>query len=746
MRKSLAMLLALLMLLPLFGCAAVENENDIVDVSSNIITGEEMENLAATGTSTKFSSTVAIEDAFVRSGSYASKVMAPEGGEDMLLHIKNNSGDYRRDVLLTFDLTKLDLNAANRILLCVYFEGGNLADGNKVNGAEEAVVVAYGIPSAWNDETVTYNTAPDYSESDYAGEADIPQQGYCNIDVTDYVFDQYDSGAKKISFRLVEKTVRTNQSEIFSTKSPKAEVHPVLRAEYVRVTESYVSGIYDDKDANDALWAYAQEMYDSWYARYQEILAKGNYTPNEKIVSPASDYSVTTQARAGTPTASIKTFKTRLVTTVKGYNLEDGREETVYGGDTTAERQEATGRYYTKKIDGRWWVIDPLGYPCYIRGINHINYSYQNGSPYQKEQMLKVYGSDEKWAISATRWIQNNYSINMASARDALIETVEDGLSYIVSAVGVSKYTSAKKLQLKGTPYQTVMNNTLPVFNPEWVEYAETQNKALIDGYEDKSRIFGYTTDNEIAYTITMLSQYLNLDPSVEMNVYSYACAWTWYKNMTGQKAPLTSEIEKNSKALGIDLQNLFLSFVYDRYLGVLSSAIKKADPDALYFGTRSLTGTVKNEWYLRTVDYWCDMYCFNCYNYWELDADVLYNMSLWMDTPFLVTEFYAKGTDAVSPLGESYPNRDGAGWVVETQEQRGEYYQNFCLRLLECKQSIGWMFFQYIDNDPNVNADASNKGMVNCDHDTEVYNDMNKQIALVNENVYGLIDFFDGQ
>ena len=139
-------------------------------------------------------------------------------------------------------------------------------------------------------------------------------------------------------------------------------------------------------------------------------------------------------------------------------------------------------------------------------------------------------------------------------------------------------------------------------------------------------------------------------------------------------------------------------------------------------------------------------MYCFNCYNYWELDADVLYNMSLWMDTPFLVTEFYAKGTDAVSPLGESFPNRDGAGWVVETQAQRGEYYQNFCLRLLECKQSIGWMFFQYIDNDPNVNSDASNKGMVNCDHDTEVYNDMNKQIALVNENVYGLIDFFDGQ
>ncbi len=746
MRKCLAMLLALLMVIPMFGCAAVENTNDIVDSTTNIINGEELTSLASATTSSRFSSTVASADAFVRSGSYADKVMAPEG-EDKLLHIKNNSGDYRRDVLLRFDLTKLDLTKANRIQICVYFEGGNLASGNKMNGLEEASVLAYGVDNNWSPSTVTYNNAPAYDAGSPAGQGDIPAMGYCIIDVTDYVFDQYDAGETSVSFRLLEKTVRTNQGEIFSTQSPKSEVHPILRAEFCKPGETYVDDIYEDKDANEALWAYAEEMYQEWYARYQEILKRGNYTPDQpKITSPASDFSVTTQARAGTPTASLKTFKTRLVTTIAGYTLESLRQETVYGGDMTAERQEATGRFYTKKIDGRWWVIDPLGYPCYIRGINHINYSYQNGSPYQKEQMLKVYGSAEKWAISATRWIQNNYHINMASARDELIETVEDGLSYIVSAVGVAKYANANKIQLKGTPYQTVMNNTIPVFNPDWETYAYEQNKALIDGYEDKSRIFGYTTDNEIAYSQTLLSQYLTLDPSVAINVYSYACAWTWYKHMTGVDNPRIEDIEKYSKELNMDLQSLFLGFIYDRYLNVLSHAIKAADPQALYFGTRSLTGTAKNEWYLRFVDYWCDMYCVNYYNSWEIDADVLYNLDLWMDTPFLVTEFYAKGTDAESPMGGSYPNRDGAGWVVATQEERGEYYQNFCLRLLECKQSIGWMFFQYIDNDPHVNADASNKGMVNCNHNTEVYDDMNKQIALVNENVYGLVEFFDGK
>lgn len=740
MKKIIAAFLSLLMVLPMFGCASVETGQTPTDNTSVISSGKELNPLATT--SSKFSSTVASADGFVRSGSYANTVMEPET-EDMLLHVKNNSGDYRRDILLRFDLTKIDLTKTNRIQICIYFEGGNLGEGDKMNGREEAVVVAFGVSNDWSPETLTYNNAPAYDASKPAGEADIPLMGMCPIDVTDYVFEQYDNGATSVSFRIVEKTVRTSQGEIFSTKSPKAQTHPVLRAEYCPLKQSYVTDVYEDAADNDALWAYAEEMYQSWYGRYQEILKRGNYS-SEKITSPASDFSVTTQARAGTPTASLRTFNTRLVTTVSGYTLEEGRDETVYGGDLSAERQEATGRYYTKKIDGRWWVVDPMGYPCYIRGINHINYSYQNGSPYQKEQMLKVYGSAEKWAISATRWIQNNYHINMASARDELIETVEDGLSYIVSAVGISKYTSANKLMLKGTPYQTVCNNTIPVFDPEWVEYADAQNKALIEGYKDKSRIFGYTTDNEIAYSQTLLSQYLNLDPSVSTNVYSYACAWNWYKNMTGVENPRVEDIDKYSKQMNIDLQSLFLGFIYDRYLGVLSAAIKKYDPDALYFGTRSLTGSAKDEWYLRTVDYWCDMYCVNYYNSWEIDADVLYNMGLWMDTPFLVTEFYAKGMDAESPLGGSFPNRDGAGWVVETQEERGEYYQNFCLRLLECKRSIGWMFFQYIDNDPNVNPDASNKGMVNCDHDTEVYDDMNKQIALVNENVYGLIEFFD--
>lgn len=354
MRKSLAFLLALLMMLPLFGCVASEPQNEIADASapSGVILAEEL-NPMATISASKYSSTVASANGFVRSGSYADKVMELET-EDKLLHVKNNAdGYYLRHILLRFDLTQLNLTKANRIQIGVYFEGGNLDAGDQVNGREEAVIIAYGVSNDWSPATLTYNNAPKYDASKPAGKADIPVSGYCYIDVTDYVFEQYDNGATEVSFRLAEKTVRTNQGEIFSNQSPKVETHPILRADYCPLNQSYITDIYEDAADNDALWAYAEEMYQDWYGRYQEILKRDNYS-SQKITSPAADFSVTTQARGGKPTATLKTFPTRLATTIKGYTPEGAREESRYGGDMTAKRQEATGRFYTKKIDGRW--------------------------------------------------------------------------------------------------------------------------------------------------------------------------------------------------------------------------------------------------------------------------------------------------------------------------------------------------------------------------------------------------------
>jgi hypothetical protein len=83
----------------------------------------------------------------------------------------------------------------------------------------------------------------------------------------------------------------------------------------------------------------------------------------------------------------------------------------------------------------------------------------------------------------------------------------------------------------------------------------------------------------------------------------------------------------------------------------------------------------------------------------------------------------------------------------VPTQEDRGLFYQNYALDLLESKICIGWQWFRYQDNDPgNTKVDASNlnanKGIVNNDY--EPYEPLLEKMKELNTQVYSLIDYFD--
>ena len=108
---------------------------------------------------------------------------------------------------------------------------------------------------------------------------------------------------------------------------------------------------------------------------------------------------------------------------------------------------------------------------------------------------------------------------------------------------------------------------------------------------------------------------------------------------------------------------------------------------------------------------------------------------------PILITEWYAKGID--SGLG----NTSGAGWLVKTQQDRADFYQNFTLGLLESRVCVGWHWFRYSDNDPNQKgADPSNldanKGIVTSDY--EPYETLLESMKEINQRCYRIVDHFD--
>ena len=93
--------------------------------------------------------------------------------------------------------------------------------------------------------------------------------------------------------------------------------------------------------------------------------------------------------------------------------------------------------------------------------------------------------------------------------------------------------------------------------------------------------------------------------------------------------------------------------------------------------------------------------------------------------------------------------NTTGAGWLVKTQRDRGRFYQNFALALLQSKGCVGWHWFKYIDNDLTAakfdpsNAD-SNKGIVNNRY--VPYTPLLEAMKQLNQRTYSLAEYFGRQ
>ena len=507
---------------------------------------------------------------------------------------------------------------------------------------------------------------------------------------------------------------------------------------------AYIKQLVDDEAENQAIWDHAKKMYDEWYVRYMELV-KTPLVEAELIVSDPTQYNKTSTSPGSNPSGKTwKTYNTRtfndLADLSEYVDVNAEVEFDKYGGikDETL-RQEATGFYYSTKIGDRWWIIDPLGYPCHIRALSGIVYSYQS-SPKQKEAAYEKFGNLDKWAIATTRHIMDDLYFNAGASPSEQIKTVVDGIAYQGGGTSfASSYgTSIGVNNSNGGSTTFSENNTMPVFDPAFVTFCDEKAEKAVAPYVNDPNFLGYTLDNELPMQADMIYDYMNISPAKEVNFYSYACTWYWVVQMTGKENPTNDDITE-------ELEQLFRGFVWDRYFYVTTNAVRKYDPNHMILGTRFLTVVKDAPWVLRFSAEYLDCITINWYSAWEPQAENIYIFATHADVPFMVTEFYAKAEENEDGLA----NTTGAGFFVKTQQDRADHYQSFTLRLLEAKNCVGWHWFQYTDNDPTGNpTDQSsidaNKGIVSNTH-TE-YTDLTDDMATINKNVYTLIKYFDAK
>ena len=85
-------------------------------------------------------------------------------------------------------------------------------------------------------------------------------------------------------------------------------------------------------------------------------------------------------------------------------NFQPGSKKIATGryGGRADKKAEATGFFYSKKIAGRWWLIDPEGNLFINVGVCSVNIGR---SKISQEPAIKMFGTPEKWAQFSTEFL-----------------------------------------------------------------------------------------------------------------------------------------------------------------------------------------------------------------------------------------------------------------------------------------------------------------------------------------------------
>jgi hypothetical protein len=420
-----------------------------------------------------------------------------------------------------------------------------------------------------------------------------------------------------------------------------------------------------------------------------------------------------------------KDYPTRTVTSLIGFQPQKKFKLSRYGGRMDMKAY-ATGFFHVSKVNGRWWSVDPDGYLFIDKGVNDIKIGE---SERNKKSFDVSFGNNDRWAEETTKTLQG-LGFNGAGAWSSyklLKGVINDKapLAYTVMLDFMGSY-GRKKGAYQQSGHLGYPDNTIFVFDPGFEKFCDGYAAQIAENAGDKN-LYAYFSDNELPFYRKTLDNFLSKKDTLDAG---YLVAKKWLNDQGISKEQITDQH-----------RNLFLGIVAEKYFSIVSRAIRKYDPNHMYIGCRFNAYEKNVKEVMQAAGKYLDAISINYYDQWTPQVQHMNNWTQWSGRPFLITEWYVKGED--SGMG----NYSGAGWIVKTQEDRGLFYQNYTLGLIESGNCVGWHWFKYQDNDPtNKNVDPSNtdanKGLL--DNNYQLYKGLTDKMRELNDQVYPLIDFFD--
>lgn len=448
------------------------------------------------------------------------------------------------------------------------------------------------------------------------------------------------------------------------------------------------------------------------------------------------------------PWTTADSRETRTIDNMNWYAPSSDYVRTAWGGRVGLQPTSLVGRegfFRVAVCAGRFYLLDPDNGAVIIHGIQHVR---PGTSSAHQSAMKSKFGSEARWSEETGKLVADNH-INYISYGSNRIEIFPMAVRANLLTPKTQKVAYAENLYLlrtfmwdmsKNLGYafdDDKYNRLVLLFEPTFASYVDNLVREKSSLFAGDKHFVGYYLDNELPF-----ASYKDADPLRGIDLKHFLSLPKRYKAAReyAEKFMRDKGIVSTS-AITLKEQEEFRSMVADYYYRLTTQAVRRYDTEHLILGTRLHDWSKYNQKVVEACARYCDLVSVNYYGRWQPEADFLANLKAWCGAkPFLVSEFYTKGDDA-SYKGVQYANTEGGGWLVHTQKNRGEFYQNFCLRLLEARNCVGWVHFEYNDG-YDSDGKASNKGIVSIEY--EPYGAFLSQIRQLNLSVYSLIDYYD--
>lgn len=412
-----------------------------------------------------------------------------------------------------------------------------------------------------------------------------------------------------------------------------------------------------------------------------------------------------------------------------------------FGGVPSAGKERATGYFHVATINGRWWLIDPLGNVFFSTGVDALRWTNSATSTSLKNRWL-FRSLPDPAGEAAPFYVRDGASETFDFYHYNVIRKYSGESHDIWSNLALARLrlwrfntieTPTPEFIGRSFPYElrpSILGNYRRIateanrfladpFDPAFSVAAIESLTAAAKGHSDDPWLVGYFVDNELAWGLgtrsepalqyvlvyKVLSEAGSPSPARRAFVdvlrkrYSTAGKFT---DAWGIPPASWDELESRaihlptqpSQAARDDLSRLLTVFA-EKYFTVVRDALRSADPHHLYLGVR-FAGTRRAPFeVVQACAKLCDVVSFNIYMS-SVDSDTWKNMGA-LGRPSMISEFHFGSNDRGVFGGGEGP--------VTSEQERARHFDAYATSVASNPDFVGYNWFLYQDQ-PLTGAD----------------------------------------